>query len=174
MLQITVLCELLYCPGLCFSGVSIKVNWLLGEEWWPSPRCRHTLYSLRLIEWFHAIQHSLTAHSLMENSEGGRQVPHTQKHTQSSVCKQTHTHAQMMTLLHTLMNPLWLQFCFEGSSTWLLGVECLYMHLLQITFYKNWLPHVVHDCTLGAKIAKLCHCSLDRIHIVATWSLLCA
>lgn len=35
-------------------------------------------------------------------------------------------------------------------------------------FAANWLPDVVHDCTLGAKIAKLCHCSLDRIHIVAT------
>lgn len=45
MLGITVLCELLYCPGLCFSGASIKVNWLLGEEWWPSAMLQtHTLF----------------------------------------------------------------------------------------------------------------------------------
>lgn len=47
MPEITVLCELLYCQcqGLCFSGVSIKVNWLLGEERWPSAMLQtHTLF----------------------------------------------------------------------------------------------------------------------------------
>lgn len=45
MLPITVRREPLRCPGSCFSGASIKVKRLLGEEWWPSVALRtHTLY----------------------------------------------------------------------------------------------------------------------------------
>lgn len=48
------------------------------------------------------------------------------------------------------------------------------LFLLKITFYRKWLPPDVHDCTFGTEIAKLCHCSLHGIHIVATSSRMCA
>lgn len=48
------------------------------------------------------------------------------------------------------------------------------MLLLKITFYRKWLPHDVHDCTFGTEIAKLGHCSLHIVHIVAISSRMCA
>lgn len=46
--------------------------------------------------------------------------------------------------------------------------------LLKITFYRKWLFNNVHGCPFGTEIAKLCHCSLHGVHIVATSSRMCA
>lgn len=85
--------------------------------------------------------------------EAGRYRTHKNTHSHHSASK--HTHTQMMTVLHTLMNPLWLQFCFEGSSTWLLGVECLYMHLLQIGYLTLCMTAPLEPKLLNVVIVRL-------------------
>lgn len=40
--------------------------------------------------------------------------------------------------------------------------------LLKITFSRKWPTFDMHGCTSGTEIAKLCHCSLHGLRIVAT------
>lgn len=174
MLAITVLCEL-YCTAPACVSVEPQLKWTGSWErsgGHPS-RCRHALYSLWLIEWFLAIQHRLTAHRLMENSEGVEQAAYT--HTLKPEIRYTHTHKIWLTCANFWIQSDCSALVEDLHDCWDSRNILLYCtHKLKITFYSKRPPRGVTDCTFPTETAKLRLCSLHFIRIVATSTRMCA
>lgn len=121
MLEITVLCELLYCPGLCFSGASIKVNWLLGEEWWPSATLpTHTLFPVtdRMVPRYTTPLDSTQPDGRRRRRQAGN--AHTNTHRLASRCTLINTDSLAHIFESALMAVFGKKVCKITGNTYIL------------------------------------------------------